>query len=87
MTNTITINRYDTILDSEGEELLRACVLRSLRNLHQDGSNAIIHCEDRKTTGDVGWLEFALIIHYATGGQLFIGCLQRRPGEKFEFHS
>src|SRR3990170_5201900 len=29
ITNTITINRYDTILDTEVEELLQACVLKA----------------------------------------------------------
>lgn len=87
--NTITIHRDDTNLDKEGEELLQATVLRALRQLHQDGSTAEIRCADRKAEGksDAGWLEFGLLCKYATGGKLFIGCIQRRPGAAFEFHS
>lgn len=34
-----------------------------------------------------GWLEWLVRIHYHTGSALTIGCIQREPGEPFEFHS
>ena len=89
MANTITINRYETQLDGEGEELLAWTVTRALRHLHTDGSSAEIFCNDRYLSihSDAGWLELGLKISYATGGGMYIACIQRKPGCAFESHS
>ena len=35
-----------------------------------------------------GWLEYGLSVsHKGVEHPLYIGCIQRRPGEEFEFHS
>ena len=87
--NTITINRYDTLLDNEGEDLLQWTVARAVRHCHQDGTTAEVFTADRSPAGksNEGWLEFGLLIKYVTGGQMYIGCIQRKLGAAFESHS
>jgi hypothetical protein len=34
-----------------------------------------------------GWLEFLTVINYRDTGKLTLGCIQRKPGGEFEFHS
>lgn len=33
-----------------------------------------------------GWIEYGISVEWETS-KLFIGCLQRKPGEQIEFHS
>lgn len=34
-----------------------------------------------------GWLEYTIVIDYASGHRLTVGAIQRKPGEPSEFHS
>ena len=73
--------------DDEWCHLFNAAVERAQR--HQHVQHVIVHTATRGTgKGDPeGWLEFLLVIFYATGGRMTIGCIQRVPGGSFEFHS
>jgi len=91
MANTITIHNQASIgADREASQLLIAVLERALRHVHQDGSTADIYCDARGTQNgsqSPEWLEFGLRVQYATGGSLYIGCIQRTKGANFEFHS
>lgn len=34
-----------------------------------------------------GWLEYGLQVFFEDNSEMWIGCIQRRPGEPVEFHS
>jgi hypothetical protein len=89
MPNTITILNRGACPDNDAERLLEFTASCALRHIHQDGSSATIYCTDRVPEGksDAGWLEFVLHVSYATGGEMFIGCIQRKLGAEFEAHS
>ena len=63
-------------------EMLHAVIQRAVQ---WDTANGVtITASPRQPNG---WLEWGLFIIYGISGKIFIGCLQRRPGEPIEFHS
>lgn len=63
-------------------EALKAALDRVL--WHQNVSRVTIFVNPRNKEG---WLEYGLKFEYTTGGQMYIGMLQRTPDQPFEFHS
>lgn len=63
-------------------EALQAALDRVL--WHQNVSKATIYVNERDKEE---WLEYGIRFDYSTGGKLFVGMIQRKRGEPFEFHS
>lgn len=66
-----------------GRELFNATMGRAMNHLGAGVKVTIAGNERRKD----GWLEFSMLVQYPSGGKLFIGCIERKPGEPAEFHS
>jgi hypothetical protein len=81
-----------TVIDAEKAEpeMLSAVVQRALNFEHADKctiwteKRVPLDAPDYKAPG---WLEYGLKIEFTDGGRIFIGCIQRKPGEAIEFHS
>lgn len=69
-------------LDHDNIHMLDAIMRRMM--VYQNLERCTIHPAKRKSDG---WLEFIYILKFADGGQMTIGCIQRKPGDSFEFHS
>ena len=81
----VTLHGVENLLDADTEAfgLLRAALQRVTS--HHNTERVVLFCEGRNSEG---WLEFIANIHYTEGGRPFVlGCIQRRPGDEFEFHS
>lgn len=83
----VTLHGVENLVDADNEAmmLLRAALQRAHR--HQNVEKVVVFCEERN---DEGWLEYIMVIHYtpASGsGKMTIGCIQRKLGDEFEFHS
>lgn len=63
-------------------EALQAALNRVL--WHQNVEKATIYVNERDKEE---WLEYGIRFDYSTGGKLFVGMIQRKRGEPFEFHS
>lgn len=72
------------IIDREfaESEALQTALVRTL--WHQNVSRVTIFVNPRDKEG---WLEYGLKFEYTTGGQMFVGMIQRNPGASYEFHS
>lgn len=68
--------------DDECRALFHAALARA--SLHQNVRSLTIYCDARNRDG---WLEYTMIFGYEGGGRFTLGCIQRKPGEAFEFHS
>lgn len=79
--NFVTIRNGEYLTD-DTLPLLRACVERS--QTHHNVDHVTISLNERDAEG---WLEFAMVFKYRDGGGLYVGCIQRKPGEPFEFHT
>lgn len=76
--------------DSEAVQLLYAAIDRALcfqLVVRADVYLAARTPVDAPDYKHPGWLEFGLRLTLSDGGFMYLGCLQRRPGEEFEFHS
>ena len=87
MVAPVTLHGVENLLDADTEAfgLLRAALQRTAR--HQNVEKITLFCDARNSEG---WLEFLAVITYtpASGsGKFTMGCIQRRPGDEFEFHS
>lgn len=80
----VTLHGVENLADADNEAvmLLRAALQRAQR--HQNVAKATLYCDARNSEG---WLEYVLVLAYTTGGKMTIGCIQRKPGDEFEFHS
>ena len=79
----------DEQLDQEATELMKASILRAIA---MGCETATIYVTPRNPKEwemyrHPGWLEFLMRVELEEGGFMIIGCLQRRPGEGFEWHS
>lgn len=71
-------------------EALQTALVRTL--WHQNVRKVDIFVSPRVPEDAPEWkypgrLEYGLAFEYSTGGKMYIGMLQRQPGEPFEFHS
>lgn len=80
------------IIDPElaESEPLQAALNRVL--WHQNVRKATIYVNERVPDDapeweHPEWLEYGIRFDYSTGGKLFVGMIQRKRGEPFEFHS
>lgn len=76
--------------DAEAVQLLHATIDRALCFQHTAKADVYLAARtplDAPDYKNPGWLEFGLKLTFSEGGYMYIGCLQRRPGEQFEFHS
>lgn len=64
-------------------ELFNATLARAV-NLLGNGNKVTITGNER--TRD-GWMEFSMFVQFEGGRTLFIGCIERKPGDPAEFHS
>ena len=77
------------LLDKEAAELMKASVLRAIA---MGCEKATIYVTPRnpvywEPNRHPGWLEFLMRVEFEEGTFMTLGCLQRRPGEEFEWHS
>lgn len=84
MMPSITLNGAENLCEADQEVfgLLRATLQRVAA--HQNVDRVTIFCDARNSDG---WLEFLTVINYRDTGKLTLGCIQRKPGGEFEFHS
>ena len=71
-------------------EALQTALVRTL--WHQNVRKVDIFVSPRVPEDAPEWkypgrLEYGLLFEYSAGGKMYVGMLQRRPGELFEFHS
>ena len=81
MTKKLNIEGIEHV-DETHATLLNASARVAAR--HENVESATLHLSPREKTG---WLEYGLLLRYATGGKLYIGCIQRTPDSQPEFHS
>lgn len=81
-----------TIIDAEKADpkMLESVMARALH--FERATTCNIYVADRVPLdapeySHPGWLEYALNVVFEDGGNLWIGCIQRKPGEPIEFHS
>ena len=82
-----------TIIDAEKVEyqMLSAVITQALR--FQNAVSCTIYVSERVPLDapdyrNPGWLEYGLAVaHMGVEHPLYIGCIQRKPGEPVEFHS
>lgn len=71
-------------------EALEAALGRALWQQHVAKADIFVSPrvpEDAPEWRSPGWLEYGIRYEYESGSKLFVGMIQRRPGEPFEFHS
>ena len=71
-------------------EALQTALVRTLRHQHVKKVDIFINSRVPDDAPDYNypeWLEYGLKFEYETGGQMFVGMIQRKRGEPFEFHS
>ena len=71
-------------------EALQTALARTL--WHQNVKKVDIFINSRVPDDAPDWkypgrLEYGLLFEYNTGGKMYVGMLQRTPGQPFEFHS
>lgn len=78
----VTIEIVSVLYGIEEPAMMQACIQRIARFQHI--AEAKLICDERKATG---WLEFTIVLKFASGAGLTIGAIQRTPGAEIEFHS
>ena len=75
------VHIHDIAASMREPEMLAAC----LERVHKiELADVSIFSKPRELSG---WLEWSIDIHYRTGGKLFLGVIQRKKKNKYEFCS
>jgi len=91
--NAVTIVNGE-YLDDDSLPLLKECLERAQTHHHVNRVTISLSKRDAleeapgvRIWNAPGWLEFGMAFEYDDGGKLFVGCIQRKPGAPFEFHT